>query len=116
MQTAEEARTIVEERYLDGHSALFPHAARTWDEQCRSTEMLAAMAWRLAELDGVPAPEPPDAEAVSARVAQFVADFVEPAKSTALEKLGEGTQAIGIATAWLRPRLAPVAADTGPAE
>ena len=93
-----------EERYLDGHSALFPDTVGAWDEQSRSTEMLAAMACRLAELDGVPAPELPDAEAVSARVAQFVADFVEPAKSTALEKLGEGTQAIGIATAWLRPK------------
>jgi hypothetical protein len=41
-----------------------------------------------------------------------VADLVEPAKTTALEKLGEGRQALGIAAGWLRPKLglgAPVA-------
>jgi hypothetical protein len=30
---------------------------------------------------------------------------VEPAKTTALEKLGEGEQAQGIAMGWLRPKL-----------
>jgi hypothetical protein len=36
-----------------------------------------------------------------------VADLVELAKSTALEKLGEGRQALDIANAWVRTRLAP---------
>ncbi len=87
-----------------------------WYEQVRSTEMLAAMACRLAELDGMPAPEPADPEAVSARTTELVADLVEPAKSTALEKLGEGKQALGIATDWLRPKLVAVAAGAGVAE
>jgi hypothetical protein len=34
-----------------------------------------------------------------------VADLVEPAKTTALEKLDEGRQAQGIAVVWLRPKL-----------
>jgi hypothetical protein len=34
-----------------------------------------------------------------------VADLVEPAKADALEKLGEGQRALGIATAWLRAKL-----------
>ena len=115
LHAAQEARAIVEGRYLDGHPALFPDAVTAWEEQVRSTEMLAAMACRLAELDGVPPPEPPDPEAVSARVTELVADLVEPAKSTALEKLGEGTQALGIATNWLRPKLVAVDPVPGPA-
>jgi hypothetical protein len=39
-----------------------------------------------------------------------VADLVEPAKSSALEKLGEGEQALALAIRWLRTKLdgAPV--------
>jgi hypothetical protein len=78
-----------------------------WDEQVRNTETLAAVACRLAEFDGVPPAEPPDpeADAASARVTELVADLVEPAKATALEKLGEGEQAQRIAIGWLRPKL-----------
>jgi hypothetical protein len=45
-----------------------------------------------------------------------VADLVEPAKSTALEKLGEGEHALAIASSWLRPKLEPVGAVTDLAE
>jgi hypothetical protein len=106
LHAAQEARTVVEGRYLDGHPALFPDTVRAWEEQVRSTGALAAMACRLAELDGVPPPEPPDPEAVSAGVSELVADLVEPAKSMALEKLGEARQAMGVATAWLRVKIA----------
>ena len=34
-----------------------------------------------------------------------MADLVEPAKADALEKLGEGQRAFGIATGWLRSRI-----------
>jgi hypothetical protein len=105
LRAAHEARSAVEERYLAGHTALFPDAVTAWDEQLRSTETLAAVACRLAELDGVPPAELPDPEAASARVTGLVADLVEPAKATALEKLGEGEQSLAIATAWLRPKL-----------
>ena len=69
------------------------------------------MAVRLAELDGVPPAVPGDPEALSRRPTELVADLVEPAKSAALDKLGEGQRALGIANAWLRTKLAPRAAD-----
>jgi hypothetical protein len=105
LRAAQQAREAVEARYLAGHTALFPDAVKAWDEQVRNTETLADVAVRLAELDGVPPAEPPDPEAASARVTELVADLVEPAKTTALEKLGEGEQAQRIAIDWLRPKL-----------
>jgi hypothetical protein len=35
-----------------------------------------------------------------------VADLVEPAKAAALDKLDEGQRALGIATGWLRAKMA----------
>lgn len=103
---AQEARTLAEQRYLDGHAALFPDDVREWADQMRLAQELAVLAERLAELDGVGAAAEPDSDAVSARVSQLLADLIEPARSTALDKLDEGRQAIVIATAWLRPKLA----------
>jgi hypothetical protein len=105
LRAAQAARATVETRYLGGHTALVPDEVTAWDEQLRNTKMLAAVACRLAELDGVPPAEPPDPEAMSVRVTELVADLVEPAKTTALEKLGEGEQAQRIAIGWLRPKL-----------
>jgi hypothetical protein len=105
LQAAQEARASVEARYLGDHTALFPDEMKAWDEQLRNTETLADVGCRLAALDGVPPAEQPDHEADSARVTELVADLIEPAKATALEKLGEGEQAQGIAIGWLRPKL-----------
>jgi hypothetical protein len=102
-----EARLLVERRYLDGHAALFPDVVAAWDEQLNRTQALADMAARLAELDGVPPPDPPDPEALSQRTPELAADLVEPAKSEALEKLGEGRGALDIAAGWVRGKLAP---------
>lgn len=102
---AQEARETVEARYLGGHPALFPDALREWAEQVRSSQRIAALAVGVAERDGMPLPEPPDAEAVAARTAQLVADLVEPAKVTALEKLGDGQHAMVIAAGWVRGKL-----------
>jgi hypothetical protein len=109
LRSAQEAREAVEARYLAGHTALFPDAVEAWDAQLRSTEIIADLACRLAELDGVSPAEPPEPEADAARVTELVADLVEPAKTTALEKLGEGEQAQRIAMGWLRPKLVPAA-------
>jgi hypothetical protein len=65
------------------------------------------MAVRLAELDGVAAAAPPDHGAYSRRMTELVADLIEPARSAALDKLGEGERAFGMATAWLRARIEP---------
>jgi hypothetical protein len=74
----------------------------------------AASAVRSAELDGVE-PAPADDQAASrARAAELVADLVEPAKAEALDKLGEGRQALDIAEAWMRSKLGPAAAPETP--
>jgi hypothetical protein len=62
------------------------------------------MAADSAELDGVEPAEPDDPDRLEVRTSQLVADLVEPAKSTALEKLGEGRPAFDIANAWLRAK------------
>jgi hypothetical protein len=41
---------------------------------------------------------------------ELVADLVEPARSEALQKLGEGERAYGIANEWLRTKVAPKSA------
>jgi hypothetical protein len=105
LQAAQEARETAEERYLDGHAALFSDVEATWEEQVKSTAMIADMAIRLAAFDGVPAATPPDPETVSRRTTELMADLVEPAKSTALEKLGESQQAHRIAASWVRNKL-----------
>jgi hypothetical protein len=108
------ARALVQGRYLDDHLALFPDIARAWDEQVKSTGIIADMAVRLAEIHDVPPPVPPDAEALSARATELVSDLVEPAKAEALESIGEGRQARDIATAWVRTKLGPAAATETP--
>jgi len=101
-----QARTIAAERYLQGQSALFPNLAGAWEEQLKSTTLIADMAVRMAQIDGVPDAAPPDPEALSRRIAGLVADLVQPAKADALDKLGEGKSAFDIANAWVRSKLA----------
>jgi hypothetical protein len=107
LRAAREARAAVEARYFASHTALFPAEVKARDEQLKNTETLADVGSRLAELDGVPPAEPPDHEAVAARVTGLVADLIEPAKTTALEKLGEGEPALRIGAAWLRAKMTP---------
>ena len=73
---------------------------------------LAVLADRLAELDDVPPAALADPDAVATRAAVLLADLVEPAKSTTLEKLGDGERAGRIATGWLRAKLEPSRAVT----
>ena len=105
LHAVQEARTLVQERYLDGHAALFPDLAAAWEEQLRSTRLIAAMAVRLAEIDGAPPAVVPDPEALAQRTTELVADLVEPAKAQVLEALGEGRPAFDIAAAWVRAKL-----------
>jgi hypothetical protein len=51
---------------------------------------------------------------VAARAALLVADLIEPARATALEKLDEHRRAVKIAKEWVRSRLEPSAADPDP--
>ena len=110
LRAAQEARSIVEGRYLDGQGALFPDAAQAWDEQVKSSEAIADAVVRLVELDGAAAEG--DSETMPRRTTEFVADLVEPAKAAALDKLDEGQRALGIATGWLRLKLASAGPET----
>jgi hypothetical protein len=107
LRATQEARSILEGRYLEDHGALFPGVAKAWDEQVKSTGEIADMAVRLAEFDGVPPAAPTESEAASRRTTELVADLVEPTKAEALEKLGEGQRALGIANDWVRTKLLP---------
>ncbi len=98
----EAARQQVEARYLDGALAVVPAARRAWDRQRHDSEEAAAMAVRLAELDGADPPPPEDRGAFDARVASLAGDFVEPAKLKAYDQLGDGRRAQAIGAAWLR--------------
>jgi hypothetical protein len=104
---AEQARSIVEERYLDGHPALFPDDVHDAAERLALARDLAVMAGRIAELDGLEPAAPSSQEATPARVAALVDDLVEPSRATALDKLDEGRRGLEIATAWLRSKNAP---------
>ncbi len=101
-----EARTNVEARYLEGRAALFPDTATAFEAQLRTSQEVAVMAVRAAELDAVEPAPPEDPDALKIRAGQLVADLVEPAKSEALDKLGEGRQAFDIAAGWVRAKLA----------
>ena len=105
LRAAQEARSIIEGRYLDGQGALFPDVATAWHEQVKRIKAIADMAVRLAELDGAPPAVVPEPETHSKGTAALVADLVEPAKAAALEKLDEGQRAFGVATGWLRTNL-----------
>jgi hypothetical protein len=86
LRAAQEARLAVEERYLAGHPALFPDDVAAWAAQLRSTETLAGLALGLAEHDGLLPAVMPDPDSEAARVSALIADLVEPAKVTALER------------------------------
>jgi hypothetical protein len=110
---SQEARSNVEARYLEGHAALFPDIAAAFEAQLRSSQEIAVMAVRTAELDGVEPMPPEDPDALRLRAGQLVADLVEPAKSETLDKLGEGRKALDIAAGWVRAKLTRTAVAGG---
>ncbi len=106
LHALEAVRTIVEDRYLDGQTALFPDAVENWADQVRGSEEMAVRALRLAELDGVPAlDEAHLGEASDEQVGRCVDDLVEAARIKALDELGDGRAAVSRAIRWLGPRL-----------
>jgi hypothetical protein len=106
LEAAGQARLSVEERNLAGHLALFPDGAAAWAEQLERSRTIGRLAVALAEKDGLPLPPPQDPDARAVRVTQLIDNLVEPAKVIALEQLGEGRRALGIATGWLRGKMA----------
>jgi hypothetical protein len=104
LRAEQEARSSVEARYLAGHPALFPDGIDQWAERLRLAQELAVLADRIAELDGVPPAPAMDPDAITVRAALLAADLIEPPRSTTLDKLDEGRQALRIATGWLRSK------------
>jgi hypothetical protein len=110
---AAQARSIVERRYLAGHEALFPDRQAEWAQRLSASQRLGAMAIGLTDTEGVAPPVPLDPEVTAARVAQLSADLVEPARAEALEDLGQGRRAFGVASNWVRGKLGSVASGIG---
>ncbi len=101
------AWSMAEERYLGGHRALFPDVAAAWERLLEQAQSAANSAALLSDLDGAPSVTPADPDATLVRTTELVADLVEPAKSDALEIVGERERAFDVHVAWMRTLFAP---------
>jgi hypothetical protein len=54
---------------------------------------------------GLDPSSPEDPDAFAARVEEFEADHVEPARVKALDEMGDGQRAMSVAMRWLGPKL-----------
>jgi hypothetical protein len=111
----QQARSMAEERYLEGRAAVFPDTAADEAERLKRSMELAVMADATAELDGLAPFEPAEPEAITAQAGVLVADLVEPARVTTLEQFDEGRRGLEIATAWLRSKASRAVDDRDPA-
>jgi hypothetical protein len=124
LYAAQEARALLERRYLDGRPALFPDAIADWERLRESAERLASLGGALRPLiEGRRrAPrsaeiEPPgldlDALRAAARTTAptVAAGLVDEARAAALDILGDTEGATSIAARRLR---AAVSDDAGP--
>jgi hypothetical protein len=107
----QQARSLAEERYLDGRAALFPDTAANEAERLRASMELAVMADVTADFDGLGPFDPIEPHVISARAAVLVADVVDPARATTLEQFDEDRRGLEIATAWLRSKASRPADD-----
>jgi hypothetical protein len=107
----QEARSIAEERYLEGRVAVFPDTARDEAERLHCSMELAVMADAIAETDGLDPAKRTEPESIKARAQVLVTDLVEPARATSLDQLDEGRLGLEIATAWLRSKASRVVDD-----
>jgi hypothetical protein len=121
---AEEARMLLERRYLDGHLALFPDATADWERLRERAERLASLddvlrpliegrrpALRSAEIK----PTSPDLDALRsgarAQASALAARLVEEAQAATLGVLGDAARATAISARRLR---ATASDDTSP--
>jgi hypothetical protein len=111
----QQARSMAEERYLEGRTAVFPDTAADEAERLKASMELAVMADAIAELDGLAPFEPTEPEAITARAGVLVEDLVEPARATTLDQFDEGRRGLELATAWLRSKASRAVVDPDPA-
>jgi hypothetical protein len=99
---AEEARLLLERRYLDGHAALFPGAIADWERLRENSERLASLAGGLPPLpvgrrraprSASVEPSAPDLYALRARArkeaAALAAQLLDDARAAAFDVLGD---------------------------
>lgn len=101
LNATDEARRIAQDRYLAGHEALFPQTAEAWAVQLERTQTFASLVAQVAEAEGLPT-KADDPDGAADHSSRSVVELVEPARAAALEKCGEPTTALRIATEWLR--------------
>ncbi|MGO9179748.1 MAG: hypothetical protein ACLQHS_10885, partial [Candidatus Limnocylindrales bacterium] len=114
LYAAEEARALLERRYLDGYPALYPDAIADWGRLRESAEGLAGLGGTLRPLmEGAPVARTTamgyadvdlDALRVAARTQAPVvaARLVDGACAATLDVLGGVAAATAIAARWLR--------------
>ena len=78
---------------------------RSLKTRSTESEREAVIAMRLAEFDRAVPPPDDDPVAIKARIAQLVADPVEPARLEAYDELEDGRRALSIAVRWLGPKI-----------
>lgn len=95
---AEEARRLLERRYLDGYPALFPRAAERWDatrDACSEVARLAADVLGATEAAAAGGADRADAMVQASHLA-------DAARSAALGLLGDSRGARAVTARWLR--------------
>jgi hypothetical protein len=115
---AEEARALLERRYLDGHAAVFPDATADWERLRESAERLTSLGGALLPLPvgrrrAAPSaevkPSSLDLDALRAegttQAPVLAARLVDEARAASLDVLGDGAPANAIAARRFRETL-----------
>ena len=103
LSAADEARLLLERRYLEGRSVLFPGLGLDWDTLRETGARLAGLAEVLPALrDGRPRRAgqqnlPPRRTAIAGRAAAQAAGLADAAREAALDLLGDTAGAVAIA-------------------
>lgn len=87
--------------------------AATWPDSLPGGRVACSTGGSDSELDGVAPFVPKDLETLPRRTTELVADLVEPARAEALEKVGKGARAFGIASEWMRRGSHPLVGTDG---
>ena len=108
LTAADEARLLLERRYLDGRGVLFPDLGRDWDSLRETATRLAGLAYVLPALGDDrsrrrgPQSLTPGRTAVASRAAAQAACLADTAREATLDLLGDTEGAAAMAERRLR--------------